>query len=64
MYINEVFEEHLNRAEPGSVIMASTNFKNGYLPNYEDYRGFKIEEHDEWSWGWMIRNPDGSFLGE
>jgi hypothetical protein len=26
------------------------------------YRGVRIEEHDEWSWGWMLRSHDGRFI--
>lgn len=26
------------------------------------YRGVPINIHDEWSWGWMLRAKDGSFV--
>lgn len=26
------------------------------------YRGVRIDIHDEWSWGWMLRAANGSFV--
>jgi hypothetical protein len=26
------------------------------------YRGIPIELHDEWSWGWMLRAANGTFV--
>ena len=28
----------------------------------ETYRGAFIEIHDEWSWGWMVRDREGQFI--
>jgi len=28
------------------------------------YRAVPIEVHDEWSWGWMLRNNAGGFVGQ
>lgn len=30
--------------------------------NRQTYRGALIEVHDEWSWGWLVRDRDGQFV--
>ena len=30
--------------------------------DWHTYRGARVELHDEWSWGWMVRRADGSYV--
>lgn len=66
-------DDYINRAGPRAVLMVSqpamddirrnTSAENWRHDGLRDfYRGALIELHDEWSWGWMVRKSDGSFV--
>jgi hypothetical protein len=66
---NSVLDEYIDRAGAGAVLMVSlialadirNNATEGWRidGNREFYRGALIEQHDEWSWGWMVRKANG-----
>jgi len=65
--------DFIDRAGAGAVIMASPDARD-YLREFTDphdwhlegkrsfYRGALVELHDEWSWGWMVRKSDGTYV--
>lgn len=66
-------DDFINRAGDRAVLMVSpvayTEIRNETQPvhwhlksNREMYRGALVELHDEWSWGWMVRKADGTYV--
>jgi hypothetical protein len=66
-------DNFIERAGARAVLMASpaalTDIRHNTNPtdwkrvgDGEMYRGALIEEHDEWSWGWMVRKADGTYV--
>lgn len=68
-----ILDRTIDRAGPDCVLMISpaayddvrhnTKPEDWQItPNRKTYRGALIEVHDEWSWGWNIRDRDGQFI--
>lgn len=69
-----IIDIYINRAHadktPLAAIMASPDWLEDMKRNCaasdwtgpNAYRGVPIEVHDEWSWGWLLRAADGSFV--
>lgn len=64
-------DRHIDFADAAGLelqaIMMSPEAMKDFARNGRDvssgyYRGVKIEEHDEWSWGWMLRIKGGGFV--
>jgi hypothetical protein len=68
-------DDYIDRAGAGAVVMASQpamddiryntpseSWRHDGLRDF--YRGALIELHDEWSWGWMVRKADGTYVEE
>lgn len=67
-------DDYLNRAGAGAVLMVADGEtledvrRNtpadqwGRDGNWETYRSARVEVHDEWSWGWMVRKADGTYV--
>lgn len=64
-----LIDDYLTEAGEGAVIMAASeavdDLRNNTPADQWDglaYRGARVELHDEWSWGWMVRKADGSLV--
>ena len=69
-------DEYIDCAGAGAVLMVSPASLDDMLLNTDPadwrwegavlrfYRGAKVEHHDEWSWGWMVRKADGTYVEE
>ena len=68
-----LIDDYLGEAGDGAVIMAAPTALDDLRANtpadqwrdmatHFTYRGARVELHDEWSWGWMVRRADGSMV--
>ncbi len=65
--------DYIERAGDRAIIMVSQPSRDAlrdqsisldwqFKGNNAFYRGAFVELHDEWSWGWMVRKADGSYV--
>lgn len=68
-----LIDDYLTEAGKGAVIMAAVEALDDLRANTDPdqwdkrgdwftYRDARVELHDEWSWGWMVRRADGSMV--